>query len=104
MIVMALTVLLKAEPVQRNETNKLEQLTARSIRVQKLEAEKGTELEAARARLVEVIGVGKEELRPQAIVKAERTKETNYLLSRLNFDHMLGDKLDASPLYLLFLY
>ena len=74
MIAKAQTVLSKAEPVQRDETNKLEQLTARSIRVQKLEAEKGTELEAARARLAEVISVGREELRPQAIVKVEENK------------------------------
>jgi len=48
----------KAESVQHIETAKLEQLTAQCIRIQELKVEKGNALEAARARLAEVVNIG----------------------------------------------
>ena len=60
--------------MQRDETAKLELLTAKSIHIQRLEVENRTKLEAPRAHLDEVAIVRREELQPLAITRAEENK------------------------------
>ena len=74
MIIRIQAILFRAKPVQRDEIAKLKLLTAKSIRVQELKVEKGTELEATQARLAKVASVGRENLRSHAIIKAEENK------------------------------
>jgi len=74
MITRAQDILSKAKSVRHDEIAKMDLLTAKSIRVQELKAENGTELEAARAHLAEVANVSRENMRQHAIVRAEENK------------------------------
>ena len=75
MIEKANNILVKAELVRDVETAKQMLMTARSIQVPKLEAKKHYVLEKIQARLVEVAIIGREELRPQATIRAEENKK-----------------------------
>ena len=75
MIVKAQAILDKAELAQHAETNKLTLRTARSIHIQGLEAEKGSELEEARTHLAETVSIDIEELKQQTIARVEENKK-----------------------------
>jgi len=71
----------RVELVRKAETARLEELTTESIQIQLSGAEKRTTLEEIKSHLEKVIAFNREELKLQAMLKAE--EERNNKLSTL---------------------
>ena len=68
-------ILSKAEPMSQAETIPLEEMTAKSIHIQHSKAEKRTTLEELKSHLETVAAFKREELKPQALLKAEEERK-----------------------------